>query len=105
VKFLLIIMAVLGMSIAETSEAHATKQIGAPPLECSQGNGLYRVWDHLVFILEDCDSFAEDISPPDYLVLFMNPRPYAIDMITECETQGGRYEYVWFIHLCWGIDY
>lgn len=99
-----IVLTILTTANVQPAQAEENFRL-SPPLHCTQDDGLFRVWDHLVFVLEDCTSFGEDISPPDTLVVLMYPRDFAETMVRECDHMGGRYEYVALLHICWDVDY
>lgn len=98
-KVMLALSVLVGSSaVANSSEAFQE------PLVCTQGKGMFRVWEHLVFAHEECEYM--DLNPPDVLVLFLqrldNPKK-------NCENMGGRYERIGptpiAFHICWDVDY
>ncbi len=101
-----VLVAIVLATLTTGNAANAAENFNPrPERHCQQDSGLWRVWGHLVFLMEDCSSIGEDISPPDSLVVIMYPRPSWDEMVEDCNHMGGRHEYVALLHICWDVDY
>jgi len=93
------------ISSADANAEATGTSMTSPAMSCFQDNGMWRVYDHLVIAMEWCTRI--DLSPPDMLVLFMDPSGIPQE---RCNNGGGRFEFIgsktgFNLNVCWNKDY